>query len=152
MSLVEEYHAAHKERLSRLSPVSQTVVIVEPKVRPYPFNAGWDGMWFYDLICPKEHPKKSYQIRDIQDAVCDFYSIHFADLISARRTADIVRPRQVAMYLCKVLTPRSLPAIGRMFGDRDHTTVLHATRKIVNKVQSDQALRDAVGEIRRRLG
>lgn len=70
------------------------------------------------------------RIEQIQTAVCQHYKVTMNDLLSARRTISIVRPRQVAMYLCRELTLRSLPEIGRKFGQRDHTTVLHGTRKI----------------------
>jgi chromosomal replication initiator protein len=62
------------------------------------------------------------------------------DLLSNRRTRTIVKPLQVAMYLAKMLTPRSLPEIGRRFGGRDHTTVLHAVRKIEDLVGADTKL------------
>jgi chromosomal replication initiator protein len=63
-----------------------------------------------------------------------------SDLLSARRTANVVRPRQIAMYLAKTLTLRSLPEIGRRFGGRDHTTVLHAVRKIESLIGNDTTL------------
>jgi chromosomal replication initiator protein len=66
----------------------------------------------------------------IKRAVAEHYGISMNNLTSARRTWDVVRPRQVAMYLAKELTPMSLPQIGRLFGGRDHTTVLHAIRQI----------------------
>lgn len=66
----------------------------------------------------------------IQTIVAKHYGIRVRDILSERRTADIVRPRQVAMWLCRRFTARSLPEIGRRFGGRDHTTVLHAVRKI----------------------
>ena len=69
-------------------------------------------------------------IDEIQKRVAEHYNIRFADMHSARRARAVARPRQVAMYLCKQLTPRSLPEIGRKFGGRDHTTVMHAVRKI----------------------
>jgi chromosomal replication initiator protein len=62
--------------------------------------------------------------------VADFYKIKVADMYSKRRPANIAMPRQVAMYLAKELTQKSLPEIGDLFGGRDHTTVLHAVRKI----------------------
>ena len=68
--------------------------------------------------------------QEIQRMVARQYNVSRADLLSSRRTANVVRPRQVAMYLAKTLTLRSLPEIGRRFGGRDHTTVLHAVRKI----------------------
>jgi chromosomal replication initiator protein len=61
-------------------------------------------------------------------------------LLSSRRTANVVRPRQIAMYLAKTLTLRSLPEIGRRFGGRDHTTVLHAVRKIESLIGTDNGL------------
>src|SRR5262249_18953491 len=91
-----------------------------------------------DLIRPQE-PKR-VKIEDIQRVVARQYNVSRADLLSSRRTANVVRPRQVAMYLAKTLTLRSLPEIGRRFGGRDHTTVLHAVRKIENLVTTDTAL------------
>jgi hypothetical protein len=73
------------------------------------------------------------------------------DILSSRRTADVVRPRQVSMYLCKILTVRSLPYIGRYHGHRDHTTVLHAFRKIDALVQSDPELCAKVDRLRAEL-
>ena len=69
----------------------------------------------------------------------------------SRRTANVVRPRQVAMYLAKTLTLRSLPEIGRRFGGRDHTTVLHAVRKIEALVSKDIALSEEVESLKRQL-
>ncbi|MGA0561717.1 chromosomal replication initiator protein DnaA [Ancylobacter sp. VNQ12] len=80
------------------------------------------------------------RIDDILRVVAKHYSVTRADLMSQRRTATVVLPRQVAMYLAKTLTLRSLPEIGRRFGGRDHTTVLHAVRKIAGLVASDAAL------------
>ena len=70
---------------------------------------------------------------------------------ASRRTANVVRPRQVAMYLAKTLTLRSLPEIGRRFGGRDHTTVLHAVRKIEALVSRDVALSEEVESLKRQL-
>jgi len=79
------------------------------------------------------------------------YNVSRADLLSSRRTANVVRPRQVAMYLAKLLTLRSLPEIGRRFGGRDHTTVLHAVRKIENLVTTDSALAGEIELLKRQL-
>jgi len=76
----------------------------------------------------------------IQKTVADFYKIKLAELLSKKRTRNIARPRQAAMYLAKELTPSSLPAIGDAFGGRDHTTVLHACRTIAELRLSDQQL------------
>jgi chromosomal replication initiation ATPase DnaA len=70
------------------------------------------------------------KIGDIKRATCKYFGISAVDLVSARRSSDIVHPRQIAMYLAATLTTRSLPEIGRNFGGRDHTTVLYAKRKI----------------------
>ncbi len=84
----------------------------------------------------KSGEQKRVRIEDIQKVVSRHYNVSKNDLLSNRRTRVIVRPRQIAMYLSKVLTPRSLPEIGRRFGGRDHTTVLHAVRK-VEKMSAD---------------
>ena len=82
-------------------------------------------------------PTRRVRVEDIQRTVCRHYRITREDLLSQRRTAHVVKPRQIAMYLAKTLTLRSLPEIGRRFGGRDHTTVLHAVRKIDGLVASD---------------
>jgi chromosomal replication initiator protein len=73
------------------------------------------------------------------------------DMLSARRARAVARPRQVAMYLTKQLTPRSLPEIGRKFGGRDHTTVMHAIRRIEELRAVDAALNDDIELLRRLL-
>ena len=102
-----------------------------------------------DLIRPQE-PKR-VKIEDIQRVVARQYNVSRSDLLSSRRTANVVRPRQVAMYLAKTLTLRSLPEIGRRFGGRDHTTVLHAVRKIEGLVGSDMALAEEIEILKRQL-
>ncbi len=84
--------------------------------------------------------QKRVRIEDIQKVVARQFNVSRNDLLSSRRTRVIVRPRQIAMYLAKVMTPRSLPEIGRRFGGRDHTTVLHAVRKIEDMSSKDQKL------------
>ncbi len=102
-----------------------------------------------DLIRPAE-PKR-VRIEDIQRIVARQYNVSRADLLSSRRTANVVRPRQVAMYWAKVLTLRSLPEIGRRFGGRDHTTVLHAVRKIENLAGNDSAFAEEIEALKRQL-
>jgi len=102
-----------------------------------------------DLIRPAE-PKR-VRIEDIQRVVARQYNVSRADLLSSRRTANVVRPRQVAMYLAKVLTLRSLPEIGRRFGGRDHTTVLHAVRKIESLAGNDSAFAEEIESLKRQL-
>ncbi len=81
-------------------------------------------------------------IENIQKTVCEYYKIRMAELLSKRRHRSIARPRQMAMSLCKELTQHSLPEIGDAFGGRDHTTVLHACRKIDELCETDGRLRE----------
>ncbi|WP_309083481.1 chromosomal replication initiator protein DnaA [Chelativorans sp.] len=90
-------------------------------------------------VCRTGEPRR-VRIEDIQRIVARHYNVSKTELLSNRRTRSIVKPRQVAMYLAKVLTPRSLPEIGRRFGGRDHTTVLHAVRKIEGMSGDDKQL------------
>ncbi len=120
---------------SKLSGQPITMELVEREIR--------------DLIRPQD-PRK-VKIEDIQRIVARHYNVSRGDLLSSRRTANVVRPRQVAMYLAKTLTLRSLPEIGRRFGGRDHTTVLHAVRKIENLVGNDTALAEEIEALKRQL-
>jgi chromosomal replication initiator protein len=120
---------------SKLNATTVTLEMAEREVR--------------DLIRPQE-PKR-IKIEDIQRVVARQYNVSRSDLLSSRRTANVVRPRQVAMYLAKTLTLRSLPEIGRRFGGRDHTTVLHAVRKIEALVVKDVVLSEEVESLKRQL-
>ncbi|WP_341759943.1 chromosomal replication initiator protein DnaA [Candidatus Endowatersipora endosymbiont of Watersipora subatra] len=88
----------------------------------------------------QSNEQKRVRIEDIQKIVARHYNVTKNDLLSNRRTRIIVRPRQIAMFLSKLLTPRSLPEIGRRFGGRDHTTVIHAVRKIETLLGEDKNL------------
>jgi chromosomal replication initiator protein len=90
-------------------------------------------------------------IDEIQRKVAEHYNIRMADMHSARRARNVARPRQVAMYLAKQLTARSLPEIGRKFGGRDHTTVMHAVRKVEELMTSDAQIAQDVEIVRRAL-
>jgi chromosomal replication initiator protein len=90
-------------------------------------------------------------IDEIQKKVAEHYNIRLADMHSARRARAVARPRQVAMYLAKQLTARSLPEIGRKFGGRDHTTVMHAVKKVEELRTSDQSFAEDVELLRRML-
>lgn len=92
--------------------------------------------------------ERSYaRIEAIQRVVADYYDLSFIDMLSHRRTAKLVRPRQVAMYLAKKLTLKSLPEIGRRFRGRDHTTVLHGIKRITELVEHDADLAHDVDEL-----
>lgn len=90
-------------------------------------------------------------IDEIQRRVAEYFHVKMGDMLSARRARSVARPRQIAMYLSKQLTTRSLPEIGRKFGGRDHTTVIHAVRKIEQLRNEDAALDEDVDLLRRML-
>ena len=90
-------------------------------------------------------------IEEIQKRVAEHFNIKVSDMHSARRSRAVARPRQVAMYLAKQLTPRSLPEIGRKFGGRDHTTVMHAVRKVEELRSADSSFAEDVELLRRML-
>ncbi len=98
----------------------------------------------------KAHDRK-ISIQEIQKRVCEHYNIRVAEMSSARRARNIARPRQVAMYLAKQLTSKSLPDIGRHFGDRDHTTVMHAVSRIGELIGQDAAFAEDVELLKRLL-
>ena len=83
---------------------------------------------------------RQISVENIQKTVADFYNIKVADMYSKKRPANIAKPRQIAMYIAKELTQKSLPEIGELFGGRDHTTVLHAVRKITEERARDSQL------------
>jgi chromosomal replication initiator protein len=90
-------------------------------------------------------------IEEIQRRVAEHYNIRLTDMSSARRARNVARPRQVAMYLAKQLTSRSLPEIGRRFGNRDHTTVMHAVSRVAELMAGDAAFAEDVELLRRML-
>jgi chromosomal replication initiator protein len=102
----------------------------------------------HDLVRANE---RRVTIDEIQKRVAEHFNLKMVDMVSERRARVVARPRQVAMYLAKQLTSRSLPEIGRKFGGRDHTTVMHAVRKIEELVVVDRALAEDVEVLRRML-
>ncbi|MEZ5668129.1 MAG: chromosomal replication initiator protein DnaA [Alphaproteobacteria bacterium] len=94
---------------------------------------------------------RKVSIEEIQRKVAEHYNVKYADMMSARRARQVARPRQVAMYLAKQLTQRSLPEIGRKFGGRDHTTVMHAVRRVEELCLVDASFADDVERLRRIL-
>ena len=94
---------------------------------------------------------RQISVENIQKSVADFYSIKVADMYSKKRPANIARPRQIAMFMAKELTQKSLPEIGELFGGRDHTTVLHAVRKIADERAHDSQLNHEIHVIEQTL-
>ena len=101
-----------------------------------------------DLIALQD---RMVSVENIQKTVAEYYKIKLADLLSNKRTRSLARPRQMAMALSKELTNHSLPEIGQMFGGRDHTTVLHATRKVVELKESDSKFQEDYSNLLRTL-
>jgi chromosomal replication initiator protein len=101
-----------------------------------------------DMIAAQD---KLVTVENIQRTVAEYYKIRTSDLLSARRSRTIARPRQVAMTLAKELTNHSLPEIGEAFGGRDHTTVLYATRKIAELRDSDHRVEEDYNNLLRTL-
>lgn len=91
-----------------------------------------EGELIYTPVGPKH-----ITIADIQSCVVEHFYLKPVDMVSARRSREVARPRQIAMYLAKQLTRRSLPEIGRRFGGRDHTTVIHAVRQVQKLMGED---------------
>jgi len=102
----------------------------------------------HDLL--RAHDRR-VTIEEIQKRVAEHFNIRVADMHSARRSRTVARPRQIAMYLSKQLTARSLPEIGRKFGGRDHTTVMHAVKKVDELRQADASFAEDVDLLRRML-
>lgn len=90
-------------------------------------------------------------IDDIQRRVCEFYQIKVSEMLSAKRTKNITKPRHVAMYLSKKMTTKSLPEIGKNFGGKDHTSVLHSVRKITQLIQDDHDLMTEINTLHESL-
>jgi chromosomal replication initiator protein len=102
----------------------------------------------HDIL--KAHDRR-VTIEEIQKRVSEHWNIRLTDMSSARRARAVARPRQVAMYLAKQLTSRSLPEIGRKFGNRDHTTVMHAVQRVTELMERDAAFAEDVELLRRML-
>lgn len=138
MSLIEQYAAERRARLVRLGTVKRPTAkfvpkkIVEP-IDPEPF---YPQMWFYDLTNPSES-KQPPSVLSIRDAVCRYFGVLPIEVESSRRQGAVVYPRQIAFYLARIHTPYSYPQIGRRFGDRDHTTIMHGVRKIQLQMKTD---------------
>jgi len=114
--------------------------------RPVTLDAAQEVL--HDLL--KAHDKR-VTIEEIQKKVAEHYNIRLTDMSSARRARAVARPRQVAMYLAKQLTQRSLPEIGRKFGNRDHTTVMHAVSRVGQLMEIDAGFAEDVELLRRML-
>ena len=95
--------------------------------------------------------KKSINVESIQNIVAVYFNLNIQEMLSPRRSRSLARPRQIAMYLAKKYTTNSLPEIGRKFSNRDHTTVIHAVKKIDELIKNDNEIKHSITEIIKRL-
>jgi len=133
MNYQQVLHREHEARKNRFFP-KPIVPKREPLVRDW-------------LIVATPRLPGSIRTGEVITVVAKYYGIAVVDILSARRTNNVVRPRQVAMYLAKTLTLQSLPEIGRRCGDRDHTTVLHAVRRVQTFLASDATIAKDIAKI-----
>lgn len=151
-------HAEHKARLARFSAAA-----IRHDAIPFEIEEPLDSVEPPEPVPPS--PVSDEQIREahallqskgllnqvdiIQRAVlAKFPGVTLSDLRSSRKTAKVVLPRQIGMYLCKELTNKSFPDIGRRFGGRDHTTIMHAVKKITGMVRDNEVFAGFVNRIR----
>jgi chromosomal replication initiation ATPase DnaA len=139
VSLVSEFPAVKRVSINVRSSAQQATA---PATNTYAERA-------IPVLVGTPEPKK-IKIDDIQKRVASHFKVSRADILSSRRTAAMVHPRQIAMYLSKLLTPHSLPEIGRRFG-RDHTTVLHAIQKIQGLIAADGTFSEEIDLLKRML-
>ena len=97
------------------------------------------------------HSNKSVSTESIQNIVASYFNLNLHEMLSARRSRSLARPRQIAMYLVKQYTTCSLPEIGRKFSNRDHTTVIHAVKKIEELIKKDNEIKQNIMEIKKKL-
>lgn len=121
-----------------------------PRARPVIRYTSFWHVGPYLLALPGSPPARP-TLEAIKLMVADYYGFTVLDLVSHRRTAKVTRARQMAQYICRTTTPHSLPVIGAHFGGRDHTTILHAVRKIDADLKSSETTRADYHEIVRRL-
>jgi chromosomal replication initiator protein len=95
--------------------------------------------------------KKLINVESIQNIVATYFNLNIQEMLSARRSRSLARPRQIAMYLAKQYTTNSLPEIGRKFSNRDHTTVIHAVKKIDDLIKKDNEIKQSVNEIKKKF-
>jgi chromosomal replication initiator protein len=101
-----------------------------------------------DLIGDK---KKIVAMEDIQEVVCTQFHVKINELKSRRRSKTLVHPRQIAMYLCRELTDASYPEIGRHFGGKDHTTIIHACRQVAKAKEADTQFNATLESLKERI-
>jgi hypothetical protein len=161
MSLIENYAAERRARLIRLGAIPTNRIasrLTEAQIVPLKpaqqifvpsVDHFYPSMWFGDLVFGET--KLPATIKNIQTLVSDKYGVSIPEIVSARRDKSVIVPRHVAFYLVKKLTTYSYPVIGRYFGGRDHSTIIHAVQKIEARMESEPDLRRDVLSLRERF-
>lgn len=143
MSLAAQLHAEHKARLARMGVVAPKPAIkiisnpVNKPIKPINPEPFYRQMWFYDLVRPRKVEQEPLTVLRIRDAVCKYFNVPANEIESSRRQGAIVYPRQIAFFLARNCTAYSYPQIGRRFGNRDHTTIMHGCRRIEERMKTD---------------
>lgn len=163
-ALARAQRAATMRRHARVPPPDPQpqrpapVAVVAPAPRPWPVDENsvielpnFLALRYPGVPNPEIEATRSPSVQSIIAACADYFGVDFCDVVSVRRTGNVMKPRQIAMYLCKKLTPRSLPDIGRRFGPRDHTTILHGVKKITGLVATDHVLAGDVAAIEAKI-
>lgn len=158
--------AARRARMARriavevvkLLEAPPVVVPVAPRGLPLICNPEWQPppptpaqLAFQETMRAYREASRTIPVQAIQMACAAEFRVTLRDIISARRTHMVVVPRQVGMYLSRHLTTRSFPEIGRLFGGKDHTSVMHAERKIAAMIDADPVFASRVQSIRERI-
>jgi chromosomal replication initiator protein len=121
------------------------VVVMEPPAIPEPIAvAEPPPPSVPEVVTEIEEGPRPVTIKEIQKCITKHFDLSMTELLSSRRLAKIVRPRQIGFYLARKLTSRSLPEIGRKFGGKDHTTILHACKKVEERMAKDPQLAETV--------
>jgi chromosomal replication initiation ATPase DnaA len=166
MTLLEQLHSEHKARRARLFD-SEPPKPKPAKLRDYTpqhppqyiksitylqgVNLTRRVLRIVEITLERRLLAKASSLAEVLHAVGSHFLVSKMDLLSQRRDARVMRPRQIVYYLAKELTPLSYPEIGRRIGGRDHTTVLHGVRKIENLEKADSKLRETLKSLRQRL-
>lgn len=143
-------HIAHASRQRRLG--TATVALPQARLAPAPKAAvtaptPMPRFWFSIMEEIEPVAEREVTCADIKRAVAAHFNVSVRDLISQRRTADVILPRQIGIYLAREMTLLSCPQIGRQFGNRDHTTILHAINKIA-ALLNDNEMAEALKQVR----
>ncbi len=162
MSLVQQYASERKARLERLGAVPTNTVVSklteaqilplrpEKKIVVPPVEYFYPNFWCWDLITATNRILPT--VKNIQNVVANHFDISVMDMVSARRTKNLILPRHIALYLAKEMTEYSYPVIGSYFGGRDHSTIIHAVEKITARMESEPDLKRTVDGLRGLFG